>query len=283
MSTSIDTALNWPDGPSEAQPLDKSLADINTAIAGDRPLMYPPDDSSVELVRGIYDASGSPQTVAVIRELTGADEEQLARFRNSEDVRESVVALGVESIGNLNLSDLPLSGRRDALKHLLVGEHWQLLLAIIRATFGNEKEMKFTCPSCQTEHDTTLLLDEDFKLTVPEGGVSQTGTYTTKRGSEITFRMVSVGDISSLPNRKGVTSPEVNTALLSSVIISVDDKPLLLDKEGFVKSLSIFDRQKLLETIASSQPSMDMTLNIECVGCGKEASVPVNWEELFRP
>lgn len=243
--------------------------------------MEPSLDLMVQLPRGIQ-KDGLFQTKAEVRELTGRDEEVLARIKDNQATFDAIVALGTEKLGSIDMTGDPQSARDQVLSGLLVGERMMLYLAIVRATFGNEKTLDFLCTNCDSHQETTILVDVDFPVVVPEEGIKNSYSFITSKGHTILFRLVEGRDVKAVSLRKASSPAERNTLVLSQVILQVDGQ-VPNDTETYVKDMGIKDRTDLLAAIQEHQPTVDFTLEIECTSCGEGQQIPLQWSELFRP
>lgn len=259
--------------------LDATMRDV---LAGEMPKMGEPASPVVTLPRGRY-VSGKWETKAEVRELTGADEEYLARKRDPLDYFDAVIALGVTRLGNTELSELPVGEREQILASLLTGERELLFLTVIQATFGSERELEFQCGSCGEEFTTTLLLDQDFPLIDTLGDEPPlTYEFTTSKGDLIEYRLVTGVDQRAAAAKRNATNAEQNTLVLSNVIRKVNGD-LPFDTKEYVLGLSMKDRRDLVEDMDKRLPSIDNEVELECLSCGVKNKVVLNWGDLFRP
>lgn len=277
MTTAFDESLLDMNGPSKEQ----QLLEAKQKIAGEVPLIDNPQSCVIMLPRGLF-RGNEWQNEVEVRELTGADEEALARIRDSVDFFDSVIAHGTVRIGAEDLSHRPVSERTLPLQELLLGERSQILMAIIRVTYGDNKTLNVTCPSCQAEQEVDLILSEDFKAKSMDDPFKQTYSHVTSKGDSIEYRLVNGADQSVTLSKKGASVAEQNSMILSRVITSVNNS-LLPDPLGYVRGLSMRDRADLLDKLTEQQPSLDMTLKVPCVGCGGEQVLALGWPDLFRP
>ena len=258
-------------------------ADLHAAreqIAGPVPLMERAPDCHLILPRGLF-VKGIFKTDVVVRELTGMDEEALAKHRDPSDYYDMVVALGTERIDDFDLAALPLADRQGWLRSLLIGERDQIYLAIIKATFGNTKVVNFSCIHCEQEQEMELVLSEDFKAKVVEDVDHEIFTFTTSKGHELQYRLVTGEDQREAYARKGATTAEQNTILLSRCITKVNGG-LIPDPLNYVRNLGIKDRQEILTELVAHQPSINLRLTTTCVACGQEVPLAFGWADLFR-
>ena len=258
----------------------QQLARAKQAIAGTTPLILDPPDCIVNLPRGVYRDNKWLQE-AEVRELTGADEEALARAKETADFFDLLVAHGVVRIEHIDVQSLPVSERQSLLRELLIGERSQPLLAVLQATYGNEKALNVTCGACSVEQEVTLLLSEDFKPTEVENLQTFTYTYTTRKKDTISYRLVTGADQYEVVRKKGASVAEQNTLILSRCIVQVNGQ-MVPDGISYARNMSMKDREKLLGEMMSKQPDVDLTVTTACVGCGGDIVLPLGWTDLFR-
>ena len=251
------------------------------AIAGSVPLIAEAPDCSLKLPRGLF-IRGSYKTDVTIRELTGLDEETLAKQREVLDYFDTVISLGVTQIGDFDLEGLPLAERSAYMRTLLIGERDQLFVSVVKATFGDNKTISFTCPVCAEKQEADLILSEDFKPKEVDDVTSALVTYNTARGDEVEYRLATGEDQRETLTRKGTTMAEQNTILLSRCIVRVNGG-VLPDPTSYVRKLGIKDRQELLARLIDGQPTINLTLTTRCAVCDAEVPLALSWGDLFRP
>jgi len=258
-------------------------ADLQRAkehIAGPVPLMAEAPDCSLALPRGLF-VHGAFKRNVVVRELTGADEEALAKTREPTEYFDLVISLGVEKIDDFDLSSLPVAERGGFLRTLLIGERDQIFLAIVKATFGEKKTLGFRCTNCEVEQEIDLLLSEDFKPKSVEDITTDIFTYTSSKGTEIEYRLANGEDQREALGRKGASTAEQNTVILARCITKTNGG-LVPDPIAFVRRLSIRDRQELLNGLITRQPTIDLGVTTKCTACGADQTLTLGWGDLFR-
>ena len=259
----------------------RDLAKAKEAIAGPVPLIPEAPDTRLSLPRGLY-VRGVHKKDVIVRELTGADEEALAKAKDSEALFDLMLALGTVSIDDFDLSELPVVERETWLRMLLIGERDQLFLAIVKATFGETKTISFTCSVCEERQDVDLLLSEDFKPNeVPEELSMESFDFKTTRGHELIVRLVTGEDQQAAFARKNTSIAEQNTIILSRCIVKLNGG-LVPDPTAYARSLSIKDRASLLADLMRRQPSIDLGVTTKCAACDAEQNLPISWGDLFR-
>ena len=251
------------------------------AIAGPVPLIAEAPDCSLKLPRGLL-VRGVLKTGVTIRELVGLDEETLAKQREVMDYFDTVIALGVVQIDDYDMEGLPLAERSALLRTLLIGERDQLFIAVVKATFGDNKTIGFTCSSCGEKQEADLILSEDFKPKEVEDVTASLFTFSTSKGDEIQYRLATGEDQREAFTRKGASLAEQNTIILSRCIVRVNNG-ILPDPLGYARKLGIKDRQELLSKLIEAQPTVNLTLITRCAVCDSEVPLALNWGDLFRP
>jgi hypothetical protein len=249
----------------------QELRRAKEAIAGPVPL--------ITLPLGLY-VNGVHKKVVQLRELTGVDEEMMAKAKDPADFFDLVIALGTVSVDDFDMEKLAVVERQGWLRSLLVGERDQLFMAVARATFGDTREVGFTCSVCNEKQEITLILSEDFKPKEVDLD-SETYEFTTSRGDTLIYRLVTGDDQREALARKGATTAEQNTILLSRCILKLNNG-LVVDPLAYVRSLSIRDRGLLLDSLVNKQPSVDLGVTTNCAICGSEQTLPLRWGDIFR-
>lgn len=260
---------------------EKELQDAHKAISGSIPLIEEALPNLFDLPRGRH-IGDKWETEVELRELTGADEEALARFSDASDFFDGVVVYGTARVGSTQLTDLSFPERQSILADLLIGEREQLFVNISRITYGDEKDISHSCPSCGNEAETTLLLSEDIVIPVMENPYTLTHTMTTSKGDVLSYRLATGADQMAVLKRKGASTAEQSTIMISQCVTKVNDKPVI-DPMNMARSLSMGDRRRLIEHLVEYQPSPDMTLRMPCLSCGFELILPLSWGDIFRP
>ncbi len=264
------------DAPTENEIDLADPSSVKQAIAGEQPDITPPEDPMVELPRGIW-YEGAWQTKVELHELTGEDEERFTRFKDDE-LFVSILTSGVSRIGTVELDDKSQPEQEEIIQSLLVGEQMILLTNIIRVTFGNERELTWTCRNCESKNITTLLMAEDFKPKVPDG-LRDEREFTDTKGHKINYVPVSGVHMSQIT--PGMAQGAVYSKLLEKVITKIDGD-LPFDVSAFVKMMGMKDRRALLADLDAAQPVVNMNLPISCAVCGEEQITALTWAELFR-
>lgn len=265
---------------SDTDQLQGDLARAREEIAGPLPTIDDAPDCMVPLVRGIV-LNGRDQRTAEVRELTGNDEEALARYKKPEDFFDAVVAMGTVRLGDIDMTTLPFAERQAHLRHLLIGERDAIFLGIARVTYGDDRRVPVTCRMCGREQELGYKISEDFHAREVKHLDERSFKYTTSKGQELEVRLPTGEDQLEVLRKDGVSPAEMSTTLLAACILSVNGG-LIVDPLVFARSMTMRDRQLLTNQMVDRQPSVDLTIKFPCHGCQEEQQVTFAWLDFFR-
>lgn len=242
-------------------------------------LIAVPLSDKVELPGGIYrPMSGDFVTELHVRELTGVDEERIARIdmKSTEMLMTTLVRLAVSDI---TIDDLTLD-------QMLIGDRDMILLGLRRVTYGNLiKQDEVSCPRCEEVIDIEIDLDKDVEIKKLASPELRTFEVELRGGHKARVRLATHGDMLSTKEKKH-TIAEMNTLLLSRCVISIDNTALndmAEDPLDTVRSLGSADRTLLIKTMSENQPGpLFGEVKVSCPECDFEAPFPIDLAELFR-
>jgi len=253
----------------------KVLQSMNSA-----PVIDELPDTYVTLPAGIV-VDGRVDNSAEVRELTGEHEEKLAKARLSNNAAKYVNTLlqcGTVSIGGQEATPALLDS-------LLQGDLDMLMLAIRRATFGEEFEVyEVECPHCQELNDLELNL-KDIPVQKLEDPETREFLIDLRKGRQAKIKFPT-GAVQNEIFKNNLTIPEMNSLTLAECVISFIEKDgTELKSTGLadVKKLGLADRKTLQEYIYDNQPGprYDQVTAL-CASCEGEVPVPLNVGILFR-
>lgn len=233
-----------------------------------------PSESEVNLPGGFIDVDGDLIRTAEVRELTGADEESIAKAGSTGKAFDILLKRGLVRLGSREVS-------KDHLDTLLSGDRDAILIGIRRVTFGNLLPVNVRCQSCGDEHEVKIDLTNDVPVRSLKDGVEdRTWTVETKQGT------VKVSLPNGIVQRKIMenvdkTSSELNTILLAGCIVSVNGSPSIGAQTAL--SLGMADRAKILQEISSRTPGPRLEeVTKTCKACGESMDTPLSLVDLFR-
>jgi len=267
--TTIDAASN----PALATKLVEEALSPKVESKPEPAVVISPPDGLVTLPGGLADPFEGLIKTAEVRELTGSDEEAVARVNDAGKSLLTILERAVVKIG-----DKPAT--KDVLDSLLAGDREMLLLAIRKATFGSEVIIgPGYCPACQFEQEFNINLEDDVHIKEVENG-EYTFVVKCKVGSvEVSLPNGSVQK--ALVNATNKNSAELDTLLLKGCILSINGNPLVTNE--VVKDLSIKDRRDILKAITDRNPGPQLgDIKKSCKSCGQEVPLPLTLAELFQ-
>jgi thiol-disulfide isomerase/thioredoxin len=255
-------------------------ATIQAAIADPVPKIAPTPDTTVELFRGVKDAkTGEWETTAVVRELTGEDEEALAAMDSDGDLlyaqyMATLLKRSVVSIGNVKITEKP-----EVIDTLIIGDRDTLFLATVRATYGETREYQMDCPHCKKSNDVLIEMNE-FPVKKPKTDPQASIVVELRNGTKQKFRLVTGGD-SQMVSKKATSIPEQNTILISRCAEWEEgQKPANLEK--WARGLGMKDRAKIISKLLEAQPGPEIReVEAHCAHCKKPFPIMLNWASLL--
>lgn len=267
-----DTSSGFPEAP---DPM---------SLVEEDPIALPIPQLDIELPAGIRFADNEWRTLTV-RELTGMDEERLAKVKPAsvQDYMTELLKIGIQMIGGTPVAQLPMPLIID---QMLVGDRDAALLGLRRATYGSDLEIKgLTCPECSEDFDVLIDLEEEIPVRKLEAGGDRYVTVPTRRMGDCNLRFVTHGDMVEL-SKKQRTGPEQDTVLLSRTLVAVKGKSvaeLPYETEDLVRNLGSADREAMITALTEAQPGPDLReVKVECPGCGLSAPAGLTLANLFR-
>jgi len=246
----------------------QALADV-----GGPPKMEAPPAGHVVLPGGVF-LDGELHQDAIVKELTGAAEERLARIDPLKSLPlylRSLLEEGVEYLGGKPPST-------DVLDNLLVGDREMLILAIRQATYGDDLPMHLTCPVCEHEDSIVLELNVDIpikKLDAPE--IREYDVDLRDGKAVVTLATAAIQDKVIGTEH---SDAERKTLTLQHCVKSINGIPSNYD---MVLNLGLRDRATILNFLADKQPGPDYgEVSLPCSGCKRDLPINLSLADLFR-
>jgi len=216
-------------------------------------------EHSFELPGGVTVGEDSRLGKAVLRSLTGREEEWLARNRDAPSAARTTWLL-------LNclcsLDDTPITV--DLVRKLLVGDRDYLMLQLRRLTLGDNVHAIVSCPACNSK------IDVDFRTTeIPVTARPQTKPWyaLALSGRTVRFRLPTGGDQELV---LGMDSEAAVEELLRHCILD-DGGSAILPEE----------RDAIIEAIEQLAPLVDLELDLACPDCGHRFLQPFDTTTYF--
>lgn len=274
------TTINAGQNPALANKIAETLSEIVVEeAAGSVPTITIPSlpDTNIELPAGFYDPmEDALVTTAEVRELTGADEEAIVRISEPGKALMTILEKATVSIGGKPAD-------KETLNMLLAGDRETLLLAIRRVTFGNEIELDAVCGNCDAPALQHFVIDltKDVTIKTLDDRITDRRFTLDLKVGKVKVALPT-GDVQNkLVNAPNKNSAELDTLLLSSCVLEINDVPVL--GQAQIRNLGIKDRRTILEEIANRNPGPLLSeVKKACGTCGQEVELPLTLADLFR-
>jgi hypothetical protein len=231
-----------------------------------------PDELVFDLPNGYLSFPGGLVQEVEVRELTGRDEEALARLKTSEKILQEILRRGVVRIGTEKPTD-------EILDALLSGDRDYLLMRIFAATFGREITARPYCPQCQKVHEEELDLLDAVPMRYLDSPMDRRFTLEISKGEVV------VDLPTGAVQRKMISALDKNTAELSSILLEntvsqINGTPVISPAQ--ILDLPIRDRRTISEQIIERLPGPQLQdIKVTCE-CGTELEVPLSLAALFQ-
>jgi hypothetical protein len=234
-----------------------------------------PTDSTVELPGGYISPAGEVVKTAEVRELTGRDEEAIARTGSIPRALNTILTRGVVKIGTEAATE-------EVLDLLLGGDRDELLLGIYRVTFGNPAELSGYCGTCDVVKDVSVDLHTDIKRKVLADSINDRNfTVTGRKGVEYDVTLPISKAQREMSDNLEKTGPELATILLTHCVEKINGMPVY-DKRQ-VLDIGASDRDLIAQEISTRLAGPQFAdITVDCNDCGEEVVVPINVGRLFR-
>lgn len=257
---------------------------LDNLLKEDAPEIGLPLPSIATLQRGLFDPeTGQWETDAEVRELTGEDEEYLASLEVKSaityaDYMTALLSRAVVRIGN---TILKTTSGKEIVESLTIGDRDILFLAIVKCTYGKDREYTVRCPECDQKNDVVIDLDEDFPLQVPAHNLQLPVEVKLRSGKVIQMRLPTGADSAYVGKHSSSTATQ-NTMMLARCALLSDAERLGTPAETWAKNLSLADRGKLIKALLDIKAGPKMEgVNVQCAHCGADMPINLNWMSLL--
>lgn len=257
--------------------LAQQAAAVNDVInESELPRIGSTPSGEVTLLMGWPDIDGVWHTNALVRELTGEDEEALSALdaRNNVsygDYMTEMLSRAVVSVGPYKIATTP-----HIIDELAVADRDLLFIGIIRSTYGDVRKFTMTCPACKGDNDVNVDLSDSFPILGTTEEIRKVRAVTLRDGTVVKLKHPNGAD-SRFVAKHSKTTAEQNTALISRCVLV--DAP---DKLSWAKKLGLADRNALIKEIMGQKfgPQAE-EVNAPCGHCGETISLSIDWVSLL--
>lgn len=212
----------------------------------------------VVLPFGLPDERGRRSRHAVLVPINGRGEMQGAEDAHPYRAALYLLASSLERLGRFRSEDIDVG----VLGGLLIADRDWLLLQLNRLTFGDLRFQTVVCPSESCGKRVDIRLDLST-LTPPAVPKEAWGRIALPDGREVAYRLPTAGDQVVL---HGLGQEELEAAFLERCV-RVGGAPSLSLEETMLLPAEL--RTALVREILVASPTLDMTLDLECIECTK--------------
>jgi hypothetical protein len=264
---------------------DAIAAALLGANGSDWPQPDPLESDLVTFPGGLVLSDGTVIKHGRVKELTGADEEAIARASislNPFHFLNVLLECGVVSIG-----DQPRNKTKELLKKLLVGDRDALILGIRKITYGDTIDIgEWMCPECQTTTELSIGT-EDVPVRELDSPADCEFEVSLRKQRIAKVALATGADQLAVFENTKLNIKERDTILLARTIISIQEQNGTVNgaagfAHGIATGLGLADRSKVLKELAKRQPGPRFgEIKFTHDTCNKEVTVAVGIGDLF--
>jgi len=236
-----------------------------------------PSVDTFELPCGYIDAEDNLHTDVTVSEMTGEEEEILAA-RNMPAGKKinKILTRCTQSIGTIPAPMMPR-----VIPDLTQGDRVFLLIAIRRASLGNEMPFVTKCPSCEQDSRFVLDLADLETKKMPDPMVRFYDLELPKSGHKVRMRVLTGRGEEAISKAANKGIDIISTAIIARME-SMDDKPVTMKD---LKKLPLMDRNFLREAWEDHEGGVDTAVEIECTNCSHdyESDLDISQQGFFNP
>lgn len=233
-----------------------------------------PSEVLVDLPGGYVTADGEVIRTAEVRELTGRDEEAIARSTNVAKALNIILTKGVVKVGDQSADERTLD-------RLLAGDRDALMIGIYRATFGDTATVGGFCPSCGEVKEVIVDVLGDIKFKTLLDPINDRVFPVQGKSVEYIVTLPTGTTQKELLSNMDKNVAELSTILLQNCVLEINGKAVLSKEQ--IRNLGLTDRKKINEAIADRNPGPQFEdIKVTCPECDGEVVVPINLGTLFR-
>lgn len=260
--------------------LQRAAAAASAGPSDSIPLIDIPASGVVELLRGVETGDGNYDRTATVRELTGADEEVIAKYNLGKGSMSEFISL-ILSKAVVTLGPYDVSKQPQLLESLITGDRDILFLAVIKATYGDSKTFDMPCPVCGEPNTVRLNIDEDFPMKSSSIDPTQpTFTVELRDGRKAVLRLPTGVEQKRVARAKPDSVSEGNTKMIALCIVSVDDSKIV-DGTAWALKLGMLDRRNIVSALTDAPGPSVEEVTVPCASCDQPLVVPMDWAALL--
>lgn len=243
----------------------------------DENVLYLNEDGETErlpMLAGYLDEEGTLHTSFTLREMTGKDEEAVAKAdvrSNGSKVISVLLERCVTSIGTLTRKSVGTEKWREVIRNLYTGDQDYMLIKLRALSVSEELEVAHDCPQCKQGLKTFIDLDE---LEVVPFKEQREIPFELIRGYRDKHGEVHKHGTMSLPKGvdREILTPlaKKNLAVANTLMLTrlckIDD---LVVTEDVMRDLTSRDREYLQKLLQEHYFGLNLQIEVTCTSCGE--------------
>lgn len=252
----------------------------------DKKVEIKPEEFTFDLMVG-YPKEDTLLKEVSIREMTGADEEAVAKAEVRSNIGKLITTLLANCVtrlsdGTITLSKASMTPAKweQVIQGLYLGDRDYILMKLREYTYGSEMHIDSQCPFCRNKLKVDFFMDE-IELTpvtsdparvpfeLPKG-------YRDKEGN--TYRIGAMRLLTGIDQEAIDPIARRNPGIANTTLISRS----VYELEGLKLSPTVFrelsqkDREYLVETLSEATFGPKFLITVTCDSCGEEFETGVN-------
>ena len=236
-----------------------------------------PSIGEYELPCGYLDADGNLHTSVSVREMTGEEEDILSakNVPGSKKINK-ILSKCTVSIGSINGGAI-----ESIIQDLTQGDRIFLLIAVRRASLGDEMPFLTKCPSCEEEARFHLDLGDLEVIKMADPTTRSYSVTLPKTGKKVMMKVLTGRGEDAIGKASSRGRDLITTAIFARVD-SMDDKPVTMKD---LKDLPLADRNFLRDEWEDHEGGLDTAVKIDCPACGNEydTELDISQQGFFNP
>lgn len=270
------------------QDLNESSGSESGAEEGLRVQESRPSVRDIVLDCGVLGADGSVYRKATISKITGRDRKEIGSrevLKNGGKVISKLLFNRLDSVEGINLTKP--DDRDRVIKGLLSADRSRLMLELYRLSKNTETiSATVVCPSCEEEQELDFAI-HDFPLRPFRNYVidRQRNLFTFEvdvaipSGVKAVFRYPNGYDEEATLPLLRVNPVEASHLMLSKCLLKYDGREII--ERDFIDNLNVDELDALSEAFQEALPGIELSPEMRCFACGKEANVRVDVTDFF--
>lgn len=279
------TGAEWVNPAENPEAANQAIAQVlGEASRPDMPEIPMPIEDIVTLPGGLL-INDDIVTKVQVRELTGEDEESLAKA--SQSTNPLVFIDRLLKCGIVRIGDAAPSETEKLLAQMLVGDREAVVLGIRKATYGNDIEVpEWVCPSCGKKTSLEMEVSDIPMTEMKDPRNDQQFKVSLRKGGYALVKLANGADQLAIFDKPDLTQAQRETVLLSRCVVSLVDKSgheiMMAAFPSMSRTMSVPDRHAILREMGKRQPGPKYDqVSYRCENCDTDQFVAVTISHLF--